>query len=406
MELQPFSDLKVLELGQLIAGPYCGKLFADLGAEVIKVEEPGVGDESRRTEPFLHDEAHPERSGLFLYLNTNKLGVTLNLNSKTGKEIFRKLVKETDILVENNPPALMQEWRLSYESLKEINPSLIMTSVTPFGQSGPYRDYKTTELVSFNMGGLGFATPGMVDNPDEEPPLKGGGHMADFTAATTAAVATLCAVFARKGSGLGEHIDVSEQEAVASFYRVPMTEYLYTQQTRGRALSAFPGRSWAGMLPCQDGYVNLAPFQDAHWNGLIGLMGNPEWAQEERFKDAQSRRQYAQEIRTHIEEWTKTQDKDELAEAAQQLGFPGSPIYAVDEAINLDQLAAREFFAEIDRPETGVMRYPGSPFKMSEGSWRLARPAPLLGQHNEEVYCGRLGYTKQVLVKLRETGVI
>jgi len=405
MELQALSDLKVLELGQLIAGPYCGKLLADFGAEVVKVEAPGVGDEARRREPFLHDEAHPEKSGLFLYLNTNKLGVTLNLKSKTGKEIFYKLVKETDILVENNPPSLMEEWGLQYESLKGVNPRLIMTSITPFGQSGPYRDYRATDLISFNMGGLGFATPGMVDNPDEEPPLKGGGHMADFAAATTAAVATMCAVFARKATGLGEHIDVSEQEAVASFYRVPITEYLFTQQTRGRVRTG-PFRSVAGMLLCQDGYVNLMPARDEHWNGLVEMMGNPEWAKDERFKDAQSRAQNAQEFRAHLEEWTKTQRKEDLADAAQRLGFSASPMLTVDETLNLDQLAAREFVVEIDRPETGVTRYPGAPFMMPESPWRLGRPAPLLGQHNEEIYCGRLGYSKQLLAKFRQTGVI
>lgn len=230
--------------------------------------------------------------------------------------------------------------------------------------------------------------------------------MADFIAATTAAVATMCAVFARKATGLGEYIDVSEQETVSSFFRVPITEYLYTQEARGRARSTYPYRSYAGMLPCRDGFVNLAPFRDEHWNGLLELMGNPQWAQDERFKDAQSRREHAEEIRAHLEEWSKSHDKEELAEAAQKLGFPGSPIYAVDEALNLDQLAAREFFVELDRPGTGIIRHPGLPYMMSETPGRVSRPAPLLGQHNEDVYCGRLGYSKQELVRLRETGVI
>ena len=406
MERGALSDLKIIELGHLISGPYCAKLLTDLGAEVIKVEEPGVGDEARRREPFLHDEAHPEKSGLFLYLNTNKLGVTLNLKRKTGKEIFHKLVKEADVLVENNPPSLMEEWGLQYESLKEINPRLIMTSITSFGQSGPYRDYKATELISFHMGGLGFATPGVVDNPDEEPPLRGGGQLADFMAGTVAAVATMCAVFYRKATGLGEHIDVSEQEAVASFYRVPITEFLYTQQRYGRARGSRPYRGFAGLLPCKDGYVNLSPNQDHHWQGLVELMGNPEWAQDERFKERDGRRDHAQEIRDHLEEWTKGQSKQDLAEAAQRLGFPGVPLYTIDEALNAEHVLAREFLVEIDHPEAGRIRYPGAPFKMGETPWRVVRPAPLLGQHNEEVYCGRLGYSKDDLVKLREVGVL
>jgi len=406
MEKGALSNLKVVELGHLIAGPYCAKLLADLGAEVIKVEEPGVGDEARRREPFLHDEAHPEKSGFFLNLNTNKLGVTLNLKSKTGKEIFLKLLKEADILVENNPPSVMEKWGLQYESLKEINPRLIMTSITPFGQSGPYRDYKATELISFHMGGIGFSTPGVVDNAAEEPPLRAGGQLAGFMAGIAGAVATMCAVFYRKATGLGEHVDVSTQEAVSSFMRSVATEYLYTKQLYGRARGSRPYMGFGGILPCKDGYVNLSPSQDHHWDGLVQLMGNPEWTKDERFKDRDSRRQHGEEIRAHLEEWTKGQNKVELAEAAQRLGFPGAPIYTMDEALNAEHLLARGFLAEIDHPEAGKIRYPGAPFKMLETPWRVIRSAPLLGQHNEEVYCRRLGYSKEKLVKLRESGVI
>jgi crotonobetainyl-CoA:carnitine CoA-transferase CaiB-like acyl-CoA transferase len=406
MEDRALSDLKIVELGHLISGPYCAKLLADLGAEVIKVEEPGLGDEARRREPFLHDEAHPEKSGLFLYLNTNKLGVTLNLKSKTGRDIFHKLVKEADVLVENNRPSVMDELGLQYENLKEINPRLIMTSITPFGQSGPYRNYKATELISYHMGMIGYSTPGVVDNPAEEPPLRAGGQVADFMAGIAGAVATMCAVFYRQATGLGEHVDVSTQEAVASFARTAATEYLYTKQLYGRARGARPYVGFAGMLPCKDGYVNLSPSQDHHWDGLVQLMGNPEWAQDERFKNRDSRREHGEEIRAHLEEWTKGQNKVELAEAAQRLGFPGAPIYTIDEALNAEHLLAREFLVQIEHPEAGRIRYPGAPFKLWGTPWRVICPAPLLGQHNEEVYCRRLGYSKEKLVKFRESGVI
>ncbi len=406
MENGALSDLKIVELGRLISGPYCAKLLGDLGAEVIKVEKPGMGDEARRREPFLHDEPHPEKSGLFLYLNTNKLGVTLNLESKTGRDIFHRLVKQADILVENVPPAVMQERGLQYDDLKEVNPKLIMTSITPFGQTGPYRNYRATELISYHMGGIGYSTPGVVDNPAEEPPLRAGGQLADFMAGIAGAVATMCAVFYRQATGAGEHIDVSTQEAVASFARTGVTEYLYSNQVYGRARGARPFVGFGGILPCKDGYVNLSPSQDHHWDGLVRLMGNPEWAQDERFKNRDSRREHGDEIRAHLEEWTKGQSKEELAEAAQRLGFPGAPVYTMDEALRAEHLVAREFLVEIDHPEAGRIHYPGAPFKLLGTPWHVVRAAPLLGQHNEDVYCKRLGYSREELVRLRESGVI
>ncbi len=187
-------DLKILEYAQFISGPYCAKLMADLGAEVIKVEAPGLGDRARRYGPFPQDIPHPEKSGLFIYLNSNKKGITLDLHTTTGMKIFKELVRWADILVENNPPQFMKRLRLNYETLKEVNPRLIMISITPFGLTGPYRDYKTTELITFHMSGLGYETPGSVDDPEKEPPLKAAGHQASFLGGTMGALLTLFAL--------------------------------------------------------------------------------------------------------------------------------------------------------------------------------------------------------------------
>ena len=406
MERGVLSDLKIIELGHLISGPYCAKLLADLGAEVIKIEEPGVGDAARRREPFLHDEAHPEKSGLFLYFNTNKLGVTLNLKSKTGKEIFRKLVKEADVLVENNPPSLMEEWSLQYERLKEINPRLIMTSITPFGQSGPYRDYKATELISFHMGGLGYVTPGLVEDVDQYPPLKAGGPLADFCTGVTAAIATMCAVFYREATGLGQQVDVSEQEAVASFLRSSVCTYSFTKTVQRRVRQVPTPTGFERILPCSNGYVNMSPGQEEHWQRLLEMIGGPELVKDERFKDAAARREHGAELNPLVQEWTKQHTKEEIAWLAQEAGFPGAPINNMDDVVNWDHFAARGFFAEINHPKAGKLRYPKGPYTFSETPWRAFGPAPLLGEHNEAVYCGRLGYTKEELVKLRETGAI
>ena len=174
------SELRVVELGDFIIAPYCTKLMADLGADVIKIEAPGLGDSARRYGPFPEDEPHLEKSLLFAYMNTNKKGITLDVRSPQGKKVFKELLRETDVLVESNPPKLMEELGLDYKSLASVNSALIVTSITRFGQTGPYRDYKATDLVSFHIGGIGYPTPGDVDDPDTNPPLKAPGHQADW----------------------------------------------------------------------------------------------------------------------------------------------------------------------------------------------------------------------------------
>ncbi len=404
MGKRALSDLKVVEYADFISGPYCAKLMADLGAEVIKVEEPGVGDKARRSGPFLDDIPHPERSGLFLYLNTNKLGVTLNLRTPAGVKIFKELIKEADILVENNPPSVMKELGLTYHTLKEINPRLIMTSITPFGQSGPYRDYKASDLVSIHMGGIGYVTPWMVNDPEKEPPLKGGGRQADFLAGVSAALVTMAAVYARQWSGLGQHIDLSEHEAVACILGRDIAAYSLEKVLWDRTKAPVAGA--VSLLPCKDGYIQLHPREDRQWLQFVEIMGNPEWAKDERFKTAESRSNNWNSLVPLIWEWTKERTKEEIYHACQAKRIACGPVNSMDEVFRSPQLEAREFFVEINHPETGKLRFPRGPYKFSETPWRLARPAPLLGEHNEEVFSKRLGHSSEELVRMREAGII
>ena len=205
------AGLKVLEHAQFVSGPYCAKLLADLGAEVIKIEPPGAGDETRRREPFLDDVPHPERSGLFFYLNTSKLGITLNPNTVTGRKMFKELVKETDVLVEDSSPRVMKETGLDYESLKDINPRLVMTSITPFGQTGPYKDYKAYYLNTYNGSGLAKILSDVLPD-DLKQPLKGAGYLGDYDCGLSAAVATMGALYARLFTGMGQQIDISNSQ--------------------------------------------------------------------------------------------------------------------------------------------------------------------------------------------------
>jgi CoA:oxalate CoA-transferase len=398
------AGIRVLEYCQMVAGPYCTKLLADLGAEVIKIEKPGVGDESRKRAPFLNDIPHPERSGLFLYLNTNKLGITLNIENSAGKKVFTELAKESDVLVEDTPPGMMRKLGLDYKVLREINPKLIMSSITPFGQTGPYSDYKAYHLNTFHSGGEGYLTPAWMGTGYlHRPPLNQGKYVGEYESGISAAVATLGALYRQRLSGLGQSIDVSKQQALIAL--------------NPRELACYPNDGWlvsratrtlrfGGIIPCKDGYVELDLYEEHEWQALVTLMGSPEWTKDERFKDRLSRAKHGIELNQLIEEWMKHHTKEEIHHKGQALGCPVAPYSTTKEVVNSGQMKARGFFVDIDHPEAGKFRYPSAPYKFSKTPWRADHPAPLLGQHNEEVYCQRLGYSKQELIQLRNAGII
>ncbi len=399
--------LKVIEYSEFISGPYCGKLLADLGAELIKIEKPGLGDKARNWGPFPQDMPHPERSGLFLYLNTNKLGVTLNVRSTAGVKIFRELVKWADIVVENHPPQEMQRLGLDYESLHQINPRLVVTSITAFGQTGPYRDYKGCDLISFHMSGEAYVNPSRgVDDIEQYPPLKGPAHVGDFVAGLSAATSTMSAVLARQVTGVGRHVDLSQQEALASIVRRELSIFTY-EGIRYRRKRGVGGLGGSSIHPTKDGHIVMTVTTvDTFWAALAEMMGNPDWARSEICRDPASRRDNADVIWLMITEWTSEHTTEEIMEAAQGKRLPITPIQTAKEVINSEQLAARDFFIEIDHRETGRLKYPGAPYKLSGTAWGIKRPAPILGEHNEEVYCQMLGYSRQDLVKMRQAGVI
>ena len=397
------SDLKVLECGQLIAGPYCAKLLGDLGADVIKVETPGSGDEARRHEPYLGDVAHSERSGLFLYLNTNKRGITLNLECERGREIFYELIKDIDIFVENLSPQVMQQLGLHYEKLREINPRLVMTSVTPFGQTGPYRDYKAHDLNLWHAGGMGYLTREERLGEGWGPPVKAGGRQADFTAGLTAAVATMTAICARQLTGLGQWVDVSEMECVASLPQGPIAFPALEGRIVGNFYQpTFPG----GIVECKDGWVLIRPIQESDWRNLATAMGSPAWAKEELWADRQARIDNFEFLTARVKEWASQLTQKEILESTQANHVPTAALNTAADVVNGQQFRARGFFVELEHPETGPIKYPSASYKFSETPWYAQRPAPLLGQHNEEIYGQRLGCGVEELVTLKERGTI
>ena len=397
------SDIKVLEFGDVVSAPYCCKLMADLGAEVIKIEKPGFGDEARRREPFAVDTPGLERSGLFAYLNTNKRSITLDPETNLGKKIFMDLVKEADILVESRPPKTMDDLGLGYEILEKINPQLIMTSITPFGQTGPHRDYRAYELIRYNACGYGMITTACIEEPVPAP-IKAGGRQSAFGAGQAAAVASMIAFHARDQVGAGQYIDLSIQEIMAGQYESGIEHWTFDENEMGGVSD--PIIQPMCPLECKDGWIFLMCVEDYQFDRFVEVMGNPEWTKEELFKDRYSRAEYMDALVPLLTEWTMQYTKDEVFKMCQAARVPVGPCYNSEEILNSEQLATRNYFVEIDHPVIGRAKYPGAPYRLSLTPWRIERCAPLLGEHNEEILCGRLGYMKQDLVMMTQAGVI
>jgi crotonobetainyl-CoA:carnitine CoA-transferase CaiB-like acyl-CoA transferase len=401
------SGLKVLEWADFIAGPYCGKLLADLGAEVVKVEKPGVGDEARQRGPFPDHIPHPEKSGLFLYLNANKLGVTLDVETATGTKIFKQLVKEADILIEDHAPAAMQSLGLDYASLQEVNPALIMVSITAFGQTGPYKDYKGYAINSSALGGQSVC----AGEPGREPltPPMGLGHYQSGAAGATAAMAAL---FARDLNGKGQQVDISEAQVWATLHTGNQeSSFIMHGMKRMRWGHRTPGVYPYTILPCKDGFMSMIAIQGYQWKRFLELMGDgqvPEWyASDPRFQDRRELSlKYADEMDGLLAPWLTAHTKQEIYGLCREKRVPFAPVRNMEEVVNDEHLKVRDYFVEFDHPVVGKVKYPGAPGNFSETPWAIDRPAPLLGEHNEEVYCNRLGYAREDLEELRNAGAI
>lgn len=401
------EGVTVVDLTHYIAGPYCTKLLADYGAEVIKIERPGAGDPTRRMGPFLNDEPDTETSGLFLHLNTNKKSLTLNLKTTQGKAILKGLITDADILVENFHPRVLPALGLDYEVLSKINPRLTVTSISNFGHTGPYRDYKMTEIVAYAMGGVMQAT-GM---PDREP-IKLALTVQQCFAGNVAATATLGAFIGAQLHGEGQQLDLAIMEIEAGNQDRGVSNlaaYQYSgdptfRRQRENIRSILPN----GVFPTSDGYVQFAGTQPTWWERVCLMMGRPELAKDPHFVDPENFYQNAErktEVDALLLEWTMRHTKREVMETAQHFGYLTGALNTMEDVFADPHLAARGFFVEVDHPKAGCLKYPGPQFKMAETPWCAGR-APLLGEHNQEVLCGRLGYSKEDLVLMRQQGVI
>lgn len=400
---QVLQGMKVLDLTHYVAGPFCTKLLADFGADVIKVERPGTGDKSRQMGPFPGDVPHPEKSGLFLYLNTNKRGITLNLKTATGKRIFKELVRDADALVENFSPRVMPALGLDYESLKEINPHLVMTSVSNFGQTGPYRDYNATEIVILALSGH----MSHLGDPAREP-LKYALNAYQYFAGETAAMATIAAAIRNFSSAVNEHIDVSIHETIVSDINSRIYEYSYSGY-RGRRTTVhdYPAYPWGGFRT-RDGYVAIqGSGAGERWlPRIFAMIDRPDLVNNPKFANAEARMKNIDEFNAVFYGWLAEHTKQEVFDAAAKARYPIAAVYNTRELVDNPHYRSRGFFVDIDHPVAGRFAYPGAPVIMSEGGYAIRRPAPLLGEHNAEIYGERLGYSAHDISLLRRNDVI
>ena len=398
------SDVRILDLTRHVAGPFCTKMLADYGADVIKVERPNGGDVTRRMGPFPDDVPHPEKSGLFLHLNTNKRGVTLNLKSATGKRMLMELVKQVDVVVENFAPRIMPSLGLAYEDLEQINPQVILVSISNFGQTGPYRDYKASEIVLHGMGG-NLRSLGL---PEREP-VKYGSHVALRQAGLIGAAATMAALFTREARGEGEHVDVAivETQAGSQDRRAPqlITAQFVNQVFPRRA----PGATMAsGTFPCKDGYVNVTG-GGSRFPRALEMIGRPELIEDPRFATPEARLVLENSEafnREALMPWLMQHTMQEVWSMAQKAHVLSGPIYTSKTLMEDNHFRDRGVWVDIDHPVAGRYTYPGRPIIMGESPWQLRRAAPQLGEHNEEVFGEALGYESQDLARLRGVGVI
>ncbi len=402
MANRALDDLTVIEFAQMVSGPMCGKMFADMGAEVIKIEPPGAGDQMRAHPPFPGDVPHPEKSGSFLYLNTSKKSLTLDPATPSGAAVFKKLVATADILVENHPPGYLASIGLGYDVLKSLNPRLILTSISPFGQTGPYRDWKGSDLIEFAMSLTGYNTPTLVDDPERENPLRAPGHAAEMMGAATAAAASMFALFHREGSGEGQWIDAPCWQAIANTAKIEMSAHTYA----GIPFSRKRGNVLVGLepLPCRDGYIYTLWAADTHFTALKTLLHNPAELESEVFDTLAGRQANDDVLRAAIRKALLKCEMEYLVSEGQRLGLTIGPVYSVAQAAHHPHLRARNAFTEIEHPVAGRFEYPRSLVQMTETPPASSR-APLLGEHSAEIL-GRLGYSLEEQQGMRAAGVI
>ncbi|HET9008214.1 MAG TPA: CaiB/BaiF CoA-transferase family protein [Actinomycetes bacterium] len=394
----PLADVRVVEMGQLLAGPFCGQLLADFGAEVIKLEDPARGDPMRQ---WGREKPH----GLSLWwpvIARNKKSVTLNLRHPEGQSLARRLLGTADVLVENFRPGTLERWGLGYDALAERNPGLVLVRVTGFGQDGPYAPRAGYGSIGEAMGGLRYVT-----GDPSTPPSRSGISIGDSLAGTFAALGALLALHARARTGRGQVVDSAIYEAVLAMTESLVTEYQVAGYTRERTGAILPNVAPSNVYPTADGQLVLvAANQDTVFRRLAAVMARPELADDPRYASHSARGEHQVELDGLIAGWTATLDADRLLAALEEAGVPAGRIYRAADMLADPHYQARQAIVRLADPELGEIAMQNVAPRLSATPGRVAWPGPALGQHNREVYQGLLGLPDEEVERLADQAVI
>ena len=411
----PLSGLRVLELADE-KGQFCGKLMGDLGADVVKIEPPG-GERTRRVGPFLDDVPHPERSLSFWHYNTSKRSITLNLETGPGAAFFQRLAAKADIVLETFPAGYLESLGLGYEQLSGLNPGLIVCSLTPFGQTGPWRDYQTSDLLHLAAGGQMASSGYDPEDVPDAPPIAPGGGNAWHIGAHYAYMGILSALYHRAMCGEGQYIDASIHEACALTTEGAIAIYLAsgTVVRRHTGRHADPGQSPRIQLATQGGAwvnvtrsgSNITPARLATLAKWMDEYGLADDLKDEKYQDPQVLQDNGFHVTDVLTKFFASMPQDEVYHGGQERDFPWGAIRSMDEILDDGHLGDRGFYVEVEHPELGrKFIYPGAAAIYNGSPWKISRRPPLIGEHNQEILCGELGLSLNELIILAESGVI
>jgi len=393
----PLEGIRVLDFSRLIAGPYCTMLLGDMGAEVIKVEQPGKGDDSRAFgPPFINGE-----SVYFFSFNRNKKSITINLKTEEGKDIIRELIKKSDILVENFRPGYMEKIGFGFDDVHKLNPGLIYTSVSGYGHTGPDKFRPGYDVVAQGMGGL----MSLTGDPDG-PPYKVGTSLADIMGAIYAFQGTLLALIARQRDGKGQRVDVSLLDGQVSLLTYQAGIYFSTGKSPTRKGNQHPTISPYETFKASDEYINIGVGNDKFWHVFCELVSLKDIEYDQRFATNPKRVENRDELFPIIQKIIQEKTAEEWLKLFDEHGIPSGPILSVDKVLTHPQVLARDMVVEIPHRKAGNIKLTGIPVKLSDTPGSVKLPPPLLGEHNEEIFTGILGYNKEQIDSFRKEKII